>query len=89
MNEVCARLALFGNRPTLWAPTACLSSSKAEARQCRGVGRMAAELYGKLLIVGKEGCADLEFPLDKKSILIGRCGGGRATQLSLACRAWP
>jgi hypothetical protein len=50
---------------------------------------MAAELYGKLLIVGKEGCADLEFPLDKKSILIGRCGGGRATQLSLACRAWP
>lgn len=32
----------------------------------------ATELYGKLIIVGKEGCADLEFPLDKKSILIGR-----------------
>eukprot|EP00887_Chlorella_sp_A99_P007794 scaffold20.g7794.t1 len=33
---------------------------------------MAAEVFGKLIIVGKEGHADIEFPIDKKSVLIGR-----------------
>ena len=33
---------------------------------------MAVETYGKLLIVGKDGNSQLEFPLDKKSIMIGR-----------------
>jgi hypothetical protein len=33
---------------------------------------MTAEYYGKLIIMGKEGGGDLEFPLDKKSVLIGR-----------------
>ncbi len=31
-----------------------------------------ATQFGKLIIVGKDGGHDLEFPLDKKSILIGR-----------------
>jgi hypothetical protein len=30
------------------------------------------DTYGKLLIVGKDGKSELEFPLDKSSILIGR-----------------
>jgi hypothetical protein len=35
---------------------------------------MAADtVFGKLVIVGKDGFQDLEFPIDKKSILIGRC----------------
>jgi hypothetical protein len=33
---------------------------------------MAAVIYGKLLIVGKDGKSELEFPIDKKSILVGR-----------------
>ncbi|KAI3437873.1 hypothetical protein D9Q98_000319 [Chlorella vulgaris] len=34
---------------------------------------MAADtVFGKLVIVGKDGFQDLEFPIDKKSILIGR-----------------
>ena len=38
---------------------------------------MATDYYGKLLIVGKDGSADLEFPMDKKTILIGRCAWPR------------
>ena len=37
---------------------------------------MATEIYGKLLIVGKKDKSELEFPLDKKSILIGRSVDG-------------
>lgn len=44
----------------------------------------ASTLYGRLLIVGKEGCADLEFPIDKNSVLIGR----QALPL-LSCRGLP
>ncbi|KAL4553469.1 hypothetical protein Ndes2526B_g03319 [Nannochloris sp. 'desiccata'] len=33
---------------------------------------MVVETYGKLLIVGKDGKSELEFPLDKQNILIGR-----------------
>ena len=33
---------------------------------------MASKIYGKLLIVGKDGKSELEFPLDKAKILIGR-----------------
>lgn len=29
--------------------------------------------YGRLLIVGKEGAPEVEFPLDKRTVLIGRC----------------
>jgi hypothetical protein len=32
----------------------------------------AVDTYGKLLIVGKDGKSELEFPLDKQSIMIGR-----------------
>lgn len=38
---------------------------------------MVVETYGKLLIVGKDGKSELEFPLDKQNILIGRQVGIR------------
>ena len=33
---------------------------------------LGEEVYGRIIIVGKGGKPDIEFPLDKKSILIGR-----------------
>lgn len=43
--------------------------------------------YGRLLIVGREGAPEVEFPLDKKLVLIGRYAarpcGGTLTPLSM------
>lgn len=48
----------------------------------------SSSLFGRLLIVGKEGCTDLEFPIDKSSVLIGRQVAA-AAQLSMAGAACP
>ena len=34
---------------------------------------MASVSFGRLLIAGKEGAPEVEFPIDKKLVLIGRC----------------
>ncbi len=48
----------------------------------------ASTLYGRLLIVGKEGCADLEFPIDKSSVLIGRQVAAVAQLSGAGHRLW-
>ena len=51
---------------------------------------MSPQYYGKLLIMGKDGGADLEYPLDKTSILIGRQAAepDPSSRPSLRCFVW-